>query len=154
MPEFNRSKDPQAHRELQAHGRPTHKARWPGVAGRMNEVWVYCPVCLAEKDGWRKDGSPRFTGGTIRVQYRLPSGRTRTFLAACSCDVGLAVQDRYEKIAQDPNALRPFRSYRPGQKIKIPVAGDAYQVVEVVRVIVPGEGKDVEIRAIGERRSA
>lgn len=133
------------------HGKPTHHVKWTDANGEPCEEWAYCPVCLTVKDGWFREGTPRFRGqngpaGTLLIQYQLENGAKRTFLAACSCGHGLRTQERWEKIYKNPNAMLPFRAYKIGQKIKISGGGSA----EIVDVLIPGEGKDVSVRRIGD----
>ena len=148
MPGFKQDEhEPQGQQD---HGRPTHQVTWTGAHGRPCKDWVYCPVCLTVKDGWFKNGTPRFSGGIILIQYQLENGAKRTFRAACSCEHGLRKQDQAERIHQMPNAMLPFRSYRIGQQIKTSSGSPA----EIVDILIPGEGSGVKTWRIGDGQAS
>ena len=79
--------------------------------GREVETWIYCPICLAQKDGWHKgDGTARYTGGTIPVRWDTPYGYRASGLAACTCFVGERFKARWEKQGM---RIRDYTRYPP-----------------------------------------
>jgi len=122
------------------HGLPTHRAHIITNEDKPNERrwsgWVYCPLCLAEKDGHHSDGRPRFSGGLMRVQYRDYQNHLRVISARCTCKHG----DKWRR------AYLPYTAFNLGDELVREIHSAAG---EVVKVFVPGKGEGVRVEAIG-----
>lgn len=135
------------------HGRPGWIAHHEDRPQGEREEWVYCPICLATKDGWTSGGQPKFKGGLIRVVYRTTLyGRddrgkveeyqgNRTLSARCTCEHG----SRWSW------AYLPYTAFKPGAELRRDYHGVDGTVVEVH---VPGENEQVTVSPTGDRRSA
>jgi len=66
---------------------------------------VYCPVCLADRDGHYPNGKPKYSGGRVNVRTQEAADRQEaggvlprySDFAACSCFVGDLFAESWNK---------------------------------------------------------